>query len=268
MTNEIKEYLLQIEKEKKDIYFYLCRLYYKPSLTLNQTNNIKKNLKNFLIFLNLCTKDNEFTKKLTKEDLKKIELILFDIKEIWKETNPYNKLENKCLTKKDLKIITNELNKEENYIFSLNELIKEITELNKEYYIKNILPQLEKKDIFQTILQDNYKKPTECFLYERHGKDVKSMKYLICDNEFIDLINNHLLSYNLPKNIIENIIEIIETSIEIKTYKSNYRYINSVDANKIKEFSYKKAIQLEKKLQEKKPIKEKIIPFKKRIKTY
>lgn len=269
MTKEIKDYLSQIEKKQTNIYFFLCRLYYMPSLILCQNDDqqlIKKNLEAILLFLKLCIKDKKFIEKLTPETIKKIELLLFDIEEIWKEMKPYNNYKKEYLRKKELKTIVKAINEQKKYILLLNELIKELTKINEENCIKNILPQLEKQDIFQTILQDNYEEPTKCFLYERHGKDIKSMKYLICDNEFLELINNHLLSYNLPKIIIENIIEIIETSIEIKTYKSNYRYINSVDSKKIRSFSYKEAIQLEKKLQEKEPIIEKIIPFKKRIK--
>ena len=264
MKQELRNYLKKIEEKNKYTYFVLWSFYLNPSNTLND-NIIIKNFhnKDFLYFLKLCLKDEVMKKRLNDQDLKNIHYQLFNIKEEWEEY--FNKkLNNKQkITKKDLNIITKEFNNKNNYFFLLNNLIKNVVKLEEQYCENNILPKIEKERILNKIINDDYQNNTyECFLFNRHGKDTISIDYLICDNDFLNIVENYLLKYELPYIIIYNIIEILQISIRIKTYKNTkLKETNPKLDNKVRKYNYKKSLELIKKLEKKEGIDNKIIPF-------
>lgn len=274
MTKEIKNYLKKLEKNNKINYFSFWKFYLKPKAILNDKENNNSNIlienEEFFTFLNLCLKDKEFIAKLDEASMKKIRYILFDRKEylensILDELYKTNFKEN-TLSKSYFNNLVLTLNSKRNNLSIIDNLIKKITFLEEQYCEKNILPELEKKKIFKKITEDDYQNISNCYLFARHGKDRKSLQYIVCDNDFLDIIQKYLLNYDLPKVIINNIIEILETGINLKMRNTtHYNLWNSYqlpEEEKIKNFKATTAAKLIDSLKQKKRTKQKIIYIK------
>ena len=274
MTKEIKNYLKKLEKNNKINYLFFWKFYLKPKAILNDKENNNSNIlienEEFFTFLNLCLKDKEFIAKLDEASMKKIRYILFDRKEylensILDELYKTNFKEN-TLSKSYFNNLVLTLNSKRNNLSIIDNLIKKITFLEEQYCEKNILPELEKKKIFKKITEDDYQNISNCYLFARHGKDRKSLQYIVCDNDFLDIIQEYLLNYDLPKVIINNIIEILETGINLKMRNTtHYNLWNSYqlpEEEKIKNFKATTAAKLIDSLKQKKRTKQKIIYIK------
>ena len=259
MTEKIKAYL---EKNKKINNYIFWKFYINPELFFKETTkryiyneidseNIYLN-EDFCEFLKQCLNDIDFIKKLDDQTLDNIRYELIISKEIVEATildDIYKiNLKKETLSKCYLNYLITNLSFQRDYLSLVDYLIKKITLLEEEYCEKNILPKLEKENIFKVILKDNYKNISNCFLTTRHGNDSISIKYLVCDNDFLELINNYLLDYNLPNNIIDNIIKILNKSINFKiiniTYPNYWYEYQSVGKEKILSFHEKDAIKL------------------------
>lgn len=119
-------------------------------------------------------------------------------------------------------------------------------------YEKYIQPLEEQKAILERIENENYEEDNCLFLMSRKGEDKKSINALVCCNEFLEIINNTLLQKNLPKIVIENIINILSISIKLKTHvldtefdsESVFKYLCILGKERVENFNYKEAERL------------------------
>lgn len=134
------------------------------------------------------------------------------------------------------------------------------------YYEKYIKPTEERNLILKIIETDNYNDQLNCFLAMRNGHDKKSFLSLVCNNEFLTILQNTLLKKELPNTVIDNVIEILEIGINFKTRNDVYEDFSylyqALGEQLIKEFDYKRASHLITLLSQKKK-KSKIVRYKK-----
>lgn len=236
MNQQIKLFLKNYFSSHDRISFSLWHFYKHPSDVLNdsfQHNsaffdmffplNEKVIKKSFLVFLNCCFDDKDFLKRITSESLREISSFIQESKNVINDAmlidfwNHHYK--NYQFRKQDLDLFVSFINYKSDYLQYLDKLEKKITTIYEDIYEEKIYPILRKEDIFDKILSDNYSYLLDCFLFSRNGNDMLSFEYLVCDNDFLDLVQNSLLHYSLPSVIIDHIIEIISTGIRFKTKK-------------------------------------------------
>jgi len=152
------------------------------------------------------------------------------------------------------------------WIYDLELPKKQIDSLNIElieHLMAAIKPEEDRKSLLNRIKTDNYEEVDNCFLYGRDGRDRKVFLYLVCDNDFLQIVEEILLKQSLPKIVIRNIIDILQVGIDFKTLNKVYDdfdfHYQQLGSEKVKCFDYKKAEKLISKLLEKE--KPKIIKF-------
>ncbi len=299
MSNEIREFLKNTSTSNNKVNFILYKFYLKPSEVLGSSEentlnkyylygNINSLIVNneFLKFLQLCLRDEEFTSKLDNVLLKKIRYILFDSKEYIEKyikdlTSPQFKsfldgeipLPNKYRKKYNFLDIyaLSDLYNRIGWIYSLNITSKDIKKYNKYlnneliltvdfkeqiYYERYIKPTEERRNILNRISEDDYEDIDSCFLNLYDGHSRKIFPHIICDNEFISAVEKNLLHKDLPNIIIKNIIDILEVSINFKTMNDCYAdfelLYSMLDKKKIESFNHSSALALIDKLSKKK----------------
>lgn len=290
-----KNILKKLEKENLKDYWLFYQFYFSPSQILNSQNeeideketipnSMKELLKNpyFLSFLTTCMNDPKFLSKLTKEliiilkdlsfdliifkqdyiaDLEEEELIAicnneafineyyrqkYTVIELFRIVKHYKKYK----TFYDLKLQPKDLNE------SL--LIKLSNSLNvfEFYYDIHLKPFAKKEGILDLIRFNNYDIPSTCYLETHDGHDQESFLTLVCEQEFLNIIEEILLTKDLSQTIMNNILEILEISINFKTlktfsYENFMAHYSNLEKEKIKKFNLQKAIYLKKKIQKK-----------------
>lgn len=265
MTPDIKQYLKIIEQKDKKQYFLLYKFYLHPKKSLGDaTTESLENYQNhgdiqhfllnsyFFEFLSLCLQEPEFIQKLDNILLKKIIYILTDSKLHYKKfplRKTISPLPISAYFQKNIQI-------QKDKIKLINTLLYTCYEKEIDYYENYIAPKLEKEKILNQIKGDNYQRVKTCFLYSRHGKDTYSFQYLICDNDFLEVIKSDLLPKQLPNIIIDHISEILEISINFKTiarqYEDFWKQYHRLGVDKINSYHYQEALSLLISLQEKK----------------
>ena len=300
MSNEIREFLKNTSNSSDKVNFIFYKFYLKPSEVLGGSEeetldkyylygNIKSLIINndFLKFLQLCLRDEEFTNKLNNVLLKKIRYILFDSKEYIdsyindlkspqfksfldgeiplpnKYRKKYNFLDIYALSDLynrvgwiyNLNIDNKDIEKYNMYLNS--ELIQTINFKEQLYYEKYIKPNEERKYILKRIAEDNYDDVDSCFLYLYDGHSRKVFPAIICDSEFISVVEEKLLYKDLPTIVLKNIIDILEVSINFKTMNDCYANFellyDMLEKKKIASFNHTNALLLIDKLSKKKP---------------
>ncbi len=299
MNAEIKDYLKNTSKSNDKVNFIFYKFYLKPSEVLGGSEeetldkyylygNINSLIINneFLKFLQLCLRDEEFTSKLNDVLLRKIRYILFDGKEYIEKyiedlKSPQFKsfldgeipLPNKYRKKYNILDIyaLSDLYNRVGWIYNLNidskdmknynmylnnELILTIGFKQQLYYEKYIKPNEERKSILKRIAEDNYDDVDSCFLYLYDGHSKNVFPAIICDNDFISIVEKKLLHRDLPNIIIKNIIDILQVSINFKTMNDCYAdfelLYDMLEKKKIDGFNHNNALSLIDKLSKKK----------------
>ena len=142
----------------------------------------------------------------------------------------------------DLKVPKDTLDKIS--VSTLNNLIFSLG-LRYDYkYSKEVAPQRERARIYGRIKEDNYDDPLNCLLAKYEGSSNIAFRYLVCENDFLDVIENDLLTKNLPDIVIKHIIDILTISVDFKTYNVKYENFWALYkslGDKIKSFDYKRA---------------------------
>ena len=182
--------------------------------------------------------------------MKQIRYLLFDLQTIYNDSilSDINKknLKKENVSKAYLNELVGKINYKSKDLSLIDFLIRKVTFLEEEYCERVILPEIERKVILKKIVEDDYYNVLDCFLFERHGKDFVSVRNLVCDNEFLNVVDNYLLDSDLPIVIIENIIEILQIGVDFKTanVKHYFTAFQMLDANKVKNYSYKRAMEI------------------------
>lgn len=258
MTKEVRDFFKKIRTEKPNDYFLFNRFYYNPSYVLGGENtNIEDYIKfegvnnlilnkDFIDLLYLCTCDDEFILKLNYNIFKKIQLILIDSLDI-------------------IDFNLNEVKNDPNFkwVNGIKDLDKKIEEtdyekLRETYYSyseyldiaynNEIKPGLDEEILLNKSTNVSY---LINFLNSKNGQDKESF-YLVCNNRFLDIVSN-ILGEDLPRNVIDNIINILQIGINICSNNGNYYYkIYKQKKEAAKTFDYVKAEFLISKLNEKK----------------
>ncbi len=256
-----KEFLKAVAQDNQEQYFLLYRFYSNPNNFFKdeyqESIEVKRLILNPIFFNLLESFDNIFLATLSFNTITIIKYILLDSKEyIEKYSKIVEVFKNKPIDKNSLFELY-ELSKKYSWIYNLNKSIKDIdiNHLNNlikiidEYRKKYILSIEEHKKIINRIIRDDYTDDINCFLFTRSGIDKISYKHLVCENEFLDIIESDLLNKKLSKDIIDNIIKILEISLIYKllNINTNVDFWDSFNIEreiKIKNYNYKKAEQL------------------------
>lgn len=251
--------------------------------TIEQYQNygdIKKLMLNsyFYEFLEICLKQKNFINKINFNMFRKLSFLIFDtldfkeryIKDLeddelracfntgfdtdLKYQKKYKTIEFYGLYNRnkehgwiyDLKISREEIDKLDNgFLFSLK---SEISLLGEIYYDKNIQPEEDRKMAILRVKTDSYDDIYNCFL-SRPPMSKEIFDTVVCDNEFLGIVEEVLLNKDIPDIILKNIIEIIEIGINFKTlrtdlYQDFTLFYNQLGREKISEFNLKNANKL------------------------
>lgn len=115
-------------------------------------------------------------------------------------------------------------------------------------YSHEVEPLKEKERIYSRIKNDDYNDLQNCLLAKYEGSSNIAFRYLICENAFLDVVQNDLLPQYLPKVVIEHIIEILTISVDFKTMNAKYENFwalyESLGKERIKSFDYERAKKL------------------------
>lgn len=116
-------------------------------------------------------------------------------------------------------------------------------EIYRERYIE---PQEQRKNLFERIKSDDYSSNSNCVLASRGAYDRKIFLNLVCDNEFLKVVEEEIIEKDLSNIVIKNIIEILEVSIHFKKmyidkYEDFWIYYNQLGKEKINVYDYQKA---------------------------
>lgn len=116
-------------------------------------------------------------------------------------------------------------------------------EIYRERYIE---PQEQRKNLFERIKSDDYSTDFNCILASRGAYDRKIFLNLVCDNEFLKIVEEELLEKELSNITIKHIIEILEVSIHFKKmyvdkYEDFWIRYNQLGKEKINVYDYQKA---------------------------
>ena len=82
--------------------------------------------------------------------------------------------------------------------------------------------EIDKKVAFNRIITDDYSKPESCYLFNKNGSDMESFRLLVCNKDFLDVLEKHLIGKVLSEEIFNNIICILRLSIDIVSYYDIY----------------------------------------------
>lgn len=192
---------LKLKDEYK--YFLLKKFYIKPKSVFNKTKeDIDKNdyydkdlLENYINFefinlLNIILYDDDFLEKIDYYSLKSLNVFINDFK------NKYMNDSSIC----DL----------------FDEVIRSLNINIRIKYKKEIKVYDLKDEVFDTILNDRYDNYSAFLYFHRYDTD-KVIDTLVCDNRFLDILENNILAKELDEYTISNIINILLSSIRIKT---------------------------------------------------
>ncbi len=194
MKNDIIKYLNSVDSRTKD-YVIMWKFYlYTDDCIINNTKELINNI-HFINLLLLCLKDKEFIDRI-KNNLIFFEKINFILLESIELTNDDD-------YKKVLKIIESCIVQRK---ISREEVVRKLIE---EYPSEND------------------------YLLEKYNYDSEIIiKYLMCDNEFLDILNSVLIEKNLGYNSIVNIVKILDTGIKI------YNIIDFINLNQSNDLSW------------------------------
>lgn len=232
----------------------------------------------FFEFLDICLRDKTFKEKLNLNLLRKLRFLLFDsidfkneyfepledeyLRDFCKGKVPCGAICSKKYSTFELFGIVQHYKrfgwiyeigvgkeKLDNLNVDLIDKLKRQNTLDLEiYHEKYIEPELQRKTLLNSIMEDDYKDTFNSVLASRSAHDRKIFLNLVCDNEFTVIVETELLNKDLPNKVIENIIEIIEMSsnfkrIEANKYENFWFYYNQLK-DKISVYNYKKAESL------------------------
>lgn len=243
----------------------------------------------FFQFLDLCLREESFVQKLDFILLRKIRFLLYDSK-VFKEEyldpleDPY--LRNWCSNKVPIgEYYSKKYNKLELWSISLKyqelgwiyelglgkeiindldlnlirRLLSEISFQIDVYYERYVKPIEDRKILLDTIRQEDYSASRNCFLESRDAFDKRVFKNLVCDNDFLDIVEETLLPKDLPKGVITNIISILEVSVDFKTLNIKYEdfqlHYQELGKERIASYNYQRAIKLISELKKKEHLK-------------
>lgn len=82
--------------------------------------------------------------------------------------------------------------------------------------------EIDKNVAFNRIITDDYSKPESCYLFNKNGSDIESFRLLVCNKDFLDVLEKHLIGKVLSEEIFNNIICILRLSIDIVSYYDIY----------------------------------------------
>lgn len=239
MTKELKIYFSKLQKEDNYNNFLFRKIYSKPNTILNysyiddvESQDILdpyKNNNKFLEFLNIALNDSEFTNKLDYYILKTLYIFMYENEML--DNDDYNK---------SLSILLRNRIK-----FNLN--MKTLTGS-----VKNN----NREEIIAKIKNDKYNEPINCVLYNFDISFIKIINSIVCDNEFLDIIDEKFLNQEVNIKIAKNVLDVLKLSINIYTdYFSgntiNDFYTNIITKQKIERYNIDRAINYLKKLNNK-----------------
>lgn len=121
---------------------------------------------------------------------------------------------------------------------------KEAKKLKKEYSLERI-----KEEDYTLDNCDGDK-----YLYKHNlddiGFDSSALDALVCENRFLEIIDEKIKNNQLEGKVIDNIINIIYTGIDIKTYNTSYNnfYIGRIGEKTVKSFNIEYAKKILNKL--------------------
>ncbi len=282
MTREVNNFLNKLQKENSAQHFLFLKFYFYPETFLNkddQGNNFYKNSyfkflmhNNFFVFLDLCLNDKHFQAKMDYNLFIEIKNLLIDC--LFFVENYKKDLENERLQKWfrndetinywphkytyfdlwQLKASFKKvewmyqlgLKKQKLDIKKLNQLIFKTNIQIENHFHKSIYPVNERKKILNKIINDNYEHDYETFLASHNGHSQEILLTIVCDNEFLNICEEFLMSQNLSPIVLNNIIDILEVSIAFKTidYSLCHDFVTQykkIPKDKLKAFDYQKA---------------------------
>lgn len=260
--DKISAYIKQLDQELSPNFFHFYSFYKDPinalggddAYTLHDCHEyglVKYFIGNgeFLKLLELCLDDTNFLNliKNNKVILKKLEIIVGYSKDLFNLRISINDLprfydvingqDDSSLREKygdyDYTRIV-EFFKKHPWIFELNNdftncdpiLLRKInTFINNQLALKDkadFESTVGKNVVFGRIIADDYSKPESCYLFNKNGSDMESFKALVCNNDFLDVLEKHLVGKVLSEDIFNNIICILRLSIDIVSYYDIY----------------------------------------------
>lgn len=113
--------------------------------------------------------------------------------------------------------------------------------------------EIDKNVAFNRIITDDYSKPESCYLFNKNGSDMESFRFLVCNKDFLDVLEKHLIGKVLSEEIFNNIICILRLSIDIVSYYDIYAldvpwYQEMIDNNigkdRVSEFDIYKCLRV------------------------
>ena len=269
MSKHIKQFFCEYDVPDEQ-YFLYYSFYKNPNnFILNKFQCYDNYLLNykFLLFLKFCLHDDVFIKRLDQYSFRNIRYLLYDSKELLENIIISDKtlqiLQASHLSKSFLQQILSSVRSSEDVLSLIHQLIKEEEDLETKYYEDVVVPIFEKKRVFSLIKNDCYHDVESCYLFARHGKDRESFRYLVCSNDFLDVVESFLLKIDLSPIIIDHIIEILIMGIQFRTLETIYEDFWSLyrilGRDKVIHFEYERAKELIKQLEKKKYFCEKIV---------
>lgn len=224
MTIKVKEFLYDIKKLDEYKYFMYYKLYLNPSSIFNDEIDceiIEKYIsdKNFIDFINCIYHDDEFCAKLSYDTINFIHKILMETVDNYSDNT------------------------------KINSLIRDTEIMLRISYRKTIGLTNKREHIYKLIENDDYD-GTDFYLNRYVYTPDDIVNALTCNNDFLDLIENKIMKGNLDKIVIDNIINILYRSIELKMYIHNKKdYQNyKIPVEEIKNFDVSKAKNIIKEL--------------------
>ncbi len=253
MSFILQLYLEKLKANSEDTFLFR-RLYHNPKSVLGTNEFIDElidypNLimnSDLMNFLTLAIEDKDFISKLDLALHKKLCDILNESVKI-----KINYLLTEEISPKVKKIFKSESFEERIKNFSIEKaatLSHDIKFQIKTMYDIIEMRKLNKVETLDTIEHDNYDKDPflEKSLITYAEINNKIFYSLVCENKFLEIIEK-LFSQNKIKNyVLDNVIEILEFSINVKTYsiKNAKAYRDKLDEETLKTFSLEKANSL------------------------
>ncbi len=232
----------------------------------------------FYPFLSACMKDHDFDARCSYAALTKLRFLLYDVNEWYHDYIPDledSYLRDFCEGKVPAGKYADKYNslslwaifthyQDYGWLYQLGKKKEELSYLEEETlrqlltdnswridikYQTTILPKEERKSILERIKKDPYQDIDNCFLYLYDSSHEKVLKSIVCDNEFLDILEEYLLPKKLPSAIVRHILNILSLGVQMKKMRSDL-YENfdllyaTIGEEKIKNFDYRRAEKL------------------------
>ncbi len=262
LKKDLKCFFEELKNEKANDYFLLKKLYLNPKSFFYKTEKDFKNgdyydvivcnsfilNNNFLEFLKLALYDLDYINKLDYYMLVGISHLLDD--SIFLTTDKckfFIKIISINLFSKSQKIDDNFIDTIKNYnVITASNLMHNVSGYIKTKKDKEVTPIECRKQILDLIKNDDYSDPEDCILFLYEYNHINIINSVVCDNEFLNFLEDKLIDIDLNYEIINNIIKILNLSIDLNINKEDYIYepyniVDIVGIDRINKYNIDKA---------------------------